>query len=332
MSIVWKRKDILSDYSELINYSEIEKIRAQNAANLLRPYWTGLRETLESLPLGADIIKRRGQLAINVNSKTVTIGEADDLSLEEQKILSIAIKSLVPWRKGPFNLFGQEIDAEWQSNMKWDRVLPQLPDLANKKVLDIGCGNGYYMFRASQQKPECLLGIDPSCAFYYSFELLQRFIQNPKLQYDLLRIEDINLFPEFFDVILCMGVIYHQRNPMLAINQLASALTVGGELIIESQAIDEKEPLSLFVPTRYAKAHNVYFIPSPSCLAAWLKKSGFKNIEICSMIKLSCEEQRKTELSPFESLQDFLNPQDNSKTIEGYPAPYRVIVRAIKAC
>ena len=55
--------------------------------------------------------------------------------------LKNALQGLIPWRKGPFELFGVQVDTEWRSDWKWQRVAPYL-DLAGKRVLDVGCGNG----------------------------------------------------------------------------------------------------------------------------------------------------------------------------------------------
>ncbi len=64
----------------------------------------------------------------------------------ERQQLRTALQGLIPWRKGPFHLFDVHVDTEWRSDWKWDRVSPHL-DLTNKRILDVGCGNGYYMWR-----------------------------------------------------------------------------------------------------------------------------------------------------------------------------------------
>jgi len=61
-----------------------------------------------------------------------------------------------------------------------------------------------------------------------------------------------------------------------------------------------------------------------------LQQSGFKNIETMDISKTTIEEQRKTEWMTYESLSDFLDKNDHSKTIEGHPAPVRISMRANK--
>lgn len=57
----------------------------------------------------------------------MTIGQADDITGEEQQLVQQTLRSFMPWRKGPFNIFGIDIDAEWRSEQKWNRLLPNFP-------------------------------------------------------------------------------------------------------------------------------------------------------------------------------------------------------------
>ncbi|MCK5843119.1 MAG: DUF1698 domain-containing protein, partial [Victivallales bacterium] len=72
--------------------------------------------------------------------------------------LERVLKKLHPWRKGPFNLFGVEIDAEWRSNLKWNRLSDGISPLKGKLVLDLGCGNGYYGLRMIGEGAERVVG------------------------------------------------------------------------------------------------------------------------------------------------------------------------------
>ena len=73
--------------------------------------------------------------------------------------INAVLQNLKPWRKGPFNYFGIHVDSEWRSDMKWARISSVLGSLQNKKVLDVGCGNGYYMWRMLDKGASLVLGM-----------------------------------------------------------------------------------------------------------------------------------------------------------------------------
>ncbi len=81
---------------------------------------------------------------------------------------------------------------------------------------------------------------------------------------------------------------------------------------------------------RYSKMGNVWFIPSCDTLASWLRKTKFVDIQLVDISQTDSSEQRQTNWMQFESLSDFLDPEDPSKTVEGYPAPRRAVFVATK--
>ena len=133
-----------------------------------------------------------------------------------------------------------------------------------------------------------------------------------------------------FDTVFSMGVLYHRKSPLDHLSQLRAQLVNGGELVLETLVVDGDENTVLVPMDRYAKMKNVYFIPSVAALIHWLQKSGFKNVRCVDVAVTSLEEQRKTDWLENESLIDFLDPNDHSKTIEGYPAPKRAVILANK--
>ncbi|ADH85913.1 tRNA 5-methoxyuridine(34)/uridine 5-oxyacetic acid(34) synthase CmoB [Desulfurivibrio alkaliphilus] len=257
----------------------------------------------------------------------VRIGRCGELNHTQYDLLHESLRRFMPWRKGPFSLFGLEIDAEWQSFRKWDRLLPGLPELENRMVADIGCNNGYYMFRLLPRRPAAVVGFEPVLQHYYCFKSLQHLAgQAAKpLFIEPMGVEQIGLYPASFDVIFLMGVIYHRRDPLTMLQQLHAALRPGGTLVLESQAIPGTDSLALFPERTYAKAPGVYFVPTAACLHNWLSRAGFKTVHLLSQVPTSPEEQRRTEWMTFESYSDFLDPENPARTIEGYPAPDRVI-------
>ena len=320
MSYFWERPNILEANSSHFNFNSIQEKTNRSREYLQRECWLELLSLIQKL--------NPNKLDLNLDSPQVSLGASADLNQEEHEQVSEIIKQLIPWRKGPIEVAGQFIDSEWRSDMKWERLAPHLAGIEGQRVADVGCGNGYYMYKALEFNPRFILGFDPSEKFFLAFEFLQKFAQAENLQQEILGLEDLSDFEGFFNTILCLGVLYHQRNPIQALQILKKALRPRGLLVMEGQIIPGEEPHALFPPDRYAKARNVFFVPTVSCLEAWLHRVGFEDIEVVSVAKTSYEEQRKTPFSPSESLEDFLDKDDPSKTIEGFPAPERAIILA----
>ncbi|MBD8512457.1 tRNA 5-methoxyuridine(34)/uridine 5-oxyacetic acid(34) synthase CmoB [Photobacterium sp. CAU 1568] len=247
----------------------------------------------------------------------------------EQKRLESLLRLLHPWRKGPYHIHGIHIDTEWRSDWKWDRVLPHISPLKHRKVLDVGCGNGYHMWRMLGEGAALTVGIDPSNLFLIQFEAIRRLMGQDERAYLLpLGIEQL---PELkaFDTIFSMGVLYHRHSPLDHLLQLKNQLRKGGELVLETLVIEGDENAVLVPGHRYAQMHNVYFFPSAKALKVWLEKSGFVDVRIVDESVTTTDEQRSTNWMTNNSLPEYLDPQDPSKTIEGYPAPRRAVLVAV---
>lgn len=264
------------------------------------------------------------------SNDVVRIGTNQDLSSGEQQTVQQVLRGFMPWRKGPFSVFGIEVDAEWRSERKWNRIVPELPDLRNTIIADIGCNNGYYMFRMAQHRPSFVLGFEPYVQHYYTFNTLNAFAGQDRLRTELLGIEHLPLFPECFDVIFCLGILYHRPSPLDALRDLHTALRPGGTLFIESQAIPGDDPVALFPLSTYAKVPGTWFVPSAPCLHNWLARTGFRNVRLFHDHAMSSEEQRRTPWMTFESYEDFIDKDNPALTIEGHPAPRRVFFKAEK--
>lgn len=234
-------------------------------------------------------------------------------------------KRLCPWRKGPFHVGNFTIDSEWVSSKKYALLEPHL-NLRDKRVGDVGCNNGYYMFRMLSHAPREVVGLDPSVWAYLQFLFVNHFLRSP-LRFYLLGIEHLPLLPRF-DTLFCLGVLYHRTDPISALRLLKNALNAGGELFLDSLFIAGDSEFVLSPKQRYAKMKNVYFIPTQSALVGWLERVGFKDIRVVATMRTTSEEQRISEWSNDESLADFLCPNDSSRTIEGYPAPQRIYIHA----
>jgi tRNA (mo5U34)-methyltransferase len=268
--------------------------------------------------------------SVDCTGDTVIIGKPDELSEGDQDQIKAALRAFMPWRKGPFSVFGIDIDAEWRSERKWQRLLPMLPNLEGKIIADIGCNNGYYMFRMAPYRPKLVLGLEPSMQHYYCFKALNSMARQEALHIDLLGVEHLSLFPDCFDVLFLMGIIYHRASPIDVLRDCYQALRPGGTLMLESQAIPGDAPIALFPDKTYAKVPGTYFVPTGHCLRLWMEKAGFDQVELFCQHPMSEEEQRATEWMTFESYRNFIDPQDPTLTMEGYPAPLRVFLRGWK--
>ncbi len=260
----------------------------------------------------------------------VEIGHPDELSSEQKTKIIEALAVFVPWKKGPFNIFGTLIDAEWRSDQKWDRLAPELGNLHDQKIADIGCNNGYYMFRMAAQKPRHVVGFEPYKKHYYNYQLLQRFAQIDSLEFTLQGVAELPRYPSYFDKVLCLGILYHHPNPIQILQDIHQSLVTGGEVFIDCQGIAGEDPVCLMPRGRYAKARGVWFLPTLSALENWLHRASFRNITCFYQGPLLSAEQRRTAWAPIDSLAEFLDPQDATKTIEGYPAPWRFYLKAVK--
>ena len=260
--------------------------------------------------------------------ESVTVSNSEPLSDGEKKKLENLLKTFHPWRKGPYHLHGIHIDTEWRSDWKWDRLLPHISPLKNRSVLDVGCGNGYHMWRMLGEGAYQVIGIDPSELFLVQFEAVRKLMgDNQKVHLLPLGIEQL---PELkaFDTVFSMGVLYHRRSPIDPLIQLKNQLVSGGELVLETLVIEGDENAVLVPFDRYAQMRNVYFFPSALALKAWLEKVGFVDVRIVDENVTSLDEQRTTEWMTHNSLPDYIDPNDPSKTVEGYPAPRRAILVA----
>ena len=240
-----------------------------------------------------------------------------------------SLKALMPWRKGPFHLLGIDIDAEWRSNLKWQRLVRHIAPLKDRTVLDIGCGNGYYLFRMLGEGARYALGVDPTRLFYYQFRALQKLFPANRAFYLPLRSEQL---PEFksFDSVFSMGVLYHRRSAEEHLRELIGFLRPGGELILETLIVPGDSSKVLFPIDRYASMANVWSIPSSAAIETWLQALGMKEVRTVDITQTSIHEQRRTEWMKFLSLEDFLDPKNTDLTIEQYPAPTRAILLSTK--
>ena len=302
----------------------LAQLPAQVAAGLSPHRWGDLPDwqaVLENLPA----VTPSG---IEVKNG-VRIGSRADVTPEQLDTLETELRKLHPWRKGPWEIFDLLIDTEWRSDWKWDRVVPHIQPLHNRLVLDVGCGNGYHCWRQFGAGARRVIGIDPAAKYVAQFYALKKYLGGEK-PVDLLPLGIEALPPGLgaFDTTFSMGVLYHRRSPMDHLRELRETLRPGGQLVLETLVIDGGLGDCLVPEGRYAKMRNVWFLPSCATLESWLRKCGFENPRTVDIDTTNLGEQRRTDWMRFESLADFLDPQDPSLTAEGHPAPKRAVLVA----
>ena len=230
---------------------------------------------------------------------------------------------LIPWRKGPFEIGNIFIDAEWRSNLKWERFLELDIDLVGKAILDVGSGNGYYGFRMLGQGAESVVCLEPNLSHLTQFIVLNKFIRSKQIRMIPERIEELTVTDECFDLIFSMGVLYHQREPEEHLKLICSHLREGGSIILETLIVPEEYGEVLIPEGNYANMPNVRFVHTKTGLKKLAKQANLNIAYISSSCKTTTEEQRTTSWMPFKSLSDGLNVEKNF-TIEELPRPERV--------
>lgn len=308
----------MSGWSSLLDKQLPEFFTSNNHGDY--PKWASVIDNLPSIPVST----------FDLNSESIIIGSDTDCTDQQRQLIKKQLKALMPWRKGPFNIFGVFIDTEWLSNIKWARLKDHIQPLDNRMVLDIGCGNGYYGWRMLGCNARYVVGMDPTLLFYMQFSAVKKYM--PDFDIDIIPL-GIQALPDIslnFDTVFSMGVIYHRRDPIEHLTRLMKCLKSGGELVLETLVI-ESDQMDVLIPDgRYAKMNNVWSIPSTALLIYWANDAGFRHARIIDVTRTTSDEQRVTEWMQFESFSDFLDKQDENKTIEGYPAPTRAILLAEK--
>ncbi len=286
------------------------------------------RQAIEEMP-------RLRTRHLHLNQGLITLGHESDATAAQRETLAASLQALHPWRKGPFLLHGLLLDTEWRSDWKWERLASHIAPLQARRVLDVGCGNGYHCWRMLGEGAELVVGIDPTALFHAQFLALKRLFGAAQTGQALHRvvhlplgIEQVPPATRAFDTTFSMGVLYHRRSPIDHLLELRETLRPGGELVLETLVVEGDEHRVLVPRGRYAKMRNVWFIPSVALLELWLGRAGFKNIRTVDVTPTTSREQRSTPWMRFESLSDFLDPADSSLTIEGYPAPRRAVLLA----
>ncbi len=180
---------------------------------------------------------------------------------------------------------------------KFQRFAAHLPrDLSGKSVLDIGCNAGFYSIEMKRRGAERVLGIDSDDRYLAQARLASGMLGHDGIEFRRLDVYDVGALGERFDVVIFMGVLYHLRHPLLALDLIYEHVA-DGLLIFQSMLRGSKQVLEVgenydfndtehffesgypklhFVERRYAGDWTNWWVPNRSCAEAMLRASGFE--------------------------------------------------------
>lgn len=182
--------------------------------------------------------------------------------------------------------------------VKWQRFAHAIPsDLRGKSVLDIGCNGGFYSLEMKRRGADRVVGIDSDEAYLAQARFAAE-VYGIEVEFRNLSIYDVAQLQERFDIVLFMGVIYHLRHPLLALDLLhehvAKDLLVFQSLLRGSAEVErlvqdypfaETEvfnrpgfPRMYFIEHRYSGDPTNWWIPNLACAQAMLRSAGFEII------------------------------------------------------
>lgn len=179
---------------------------------------------------------------------------------------------------------------------KWNHLQNGIPhDLSGKTVLDIGCNGGFYSLEMKRRGANRVLGIDSDSRYLEQARFAAK-VSGLDIEFRQLDVYNIATLGEKFDLVLFMGVFYHLRHPLLALDLLHEH-AVGDTLVFQSlirgstgiplvednypfTELDvfrrDGYPLMYFVEHRYADDPTNWWIPNRACVEAMLRSAGFE--------------------------------------------------------
>jgi tRNA (mo5U34)-methyltransferase len=182
-------------------------------------------------------------------------------------------------------------------NEKFQRFAPHLPaDLSGKSVLDIGCNAGFYSIEMKRRGAGRVVAIDSDDRYLAQARFASDTLGFDDIEFAKLDVYDVGALGETFDVVIFMGVLYHLRHPLLALD-LIHEHVAGDLLLFQSMQRGSNHVLPLeedyefketdlffetgypklhFVEQRYAKDWTNWWVPNRACSEAMLRSAGFR--------------------------------------------------------
>jgi tRNA (mo5U34)-methyltransferase len=209
------------------------------------------------------------------------------------------VRGLGPWfhnvRLGGVQTAPDHFLGDYPEN-KWRHFAEAVPaDLTGKTVLDIGCNAGFYSIEMKRRGAERVVAID-SDEVYLAQARFAAEVSEAEIEFHQLSVYDAATLNEEFDVVLFLGVFYHLRHPLLALDLIHEHVT-RDLLIFQSmqRGSEDVEPLSEdypfwettifeqqgfprmhFIEKRYSADPTNWWIPNRACVEAMLRSAGFE--------------------------------------------------------
>lgn len=216
-----------------------------------------------------------------------------------QQELRDRIAALGPWfhnmelngvRTAPDHFLGD------YPNVKWKHFADAIPmDLSGKSVLDIGCNAGFYSMEMKRRGADRVLGVDFDDDYLEQAKFAAK-VTGLDIEFRKLSVYDVGELGEKFDVVLFMGVLYHLRHPLLALDLLYENV-VGDMMVFQAMQRGSAEvgayaedypffetahfdapdyPKMHFIEHRYAGDPTNWWAPNAACVEAMLRSAGFE--------------------------------------------------------
>lgn len=184
-------------------------------------------------------------------------------------------------------------------SFKWQAIAPHLPDdLSGRRVLDIGCNAGFYSFALAERGAE-VLGIDTDRRYLRQAEWARELLGVERVRFTEASVFDVDRLEGPFDIVFFMGVLYHLRYPLLALDLVArlrpqrlvfQTLTFGDDNV-SSHAREESDfatrerlaepswPHMAFIEGSFCKDPTNWWVPNHAAVLGMLRSAGFTIIE-----------------------------------------------------
>jgi len=183
--------------------------------------------------------------------------------------------------------------------VKWQRFASSIPDdLTGKSVLDVGCNAGFYSIQMKRRGADRVVGIDMDEKYLEQARFAAK-VNDVEIEFRNLSVYRVGELQEKFDLVLFMGVLYHLRHPLLALELLhehvvADVLVAQSMLRGSAESIyvppdfpfweserfeNEKFPCMYFIEKRYANDPTNWWIPNRACFEAMLRSAGFEILD-----------------------------------------------------